>query len=366
MRSGTYSTLGTWTRTTVYTNGSPPVTTQGVRTSSSVTVGHDVIRKGDHKKPNAWSFHVIDSSSLSGTLRTVSSSRTVTEHGVLATGSGITQGNSVISIAQTRADRLALEDFYSKLSGDSDFGSNAAEGGSLKSSSQQVIQAADNVRNQAGTYGLKTIGKAWLAAQYVWKPACNDIYNAVSAITGQATRNGFKVVGKGSCTETFDPETISIGGFGFNAPVQGNVKARCRIVGKFRCNPAFDVVAQLTSFDPLVLAWNALPYSFVVDWFYNVGGYLQALEAAARYQSAFAGGGYKSSSYKCDSFISHHGASFSAPGVSTSCSSRYYKIGNNRTLLSSIPTPRPPRLNADLGSGTLLNAAALLASKLRF
>ncbi len=367
MEIPTVSTNGIRTSQTFYANGtsSPPNHTvvRKSRTSGSAAA----IRKGDHKKPNPWSFNVAESVSLSGLIRTTNPTSSNSTTGVLEASSGIDSSdfNPLITAASNAAHAACIEDFYSQLSGKSDLASSAAEGG-IKSGTQRMLQSADDVRRQAGTYGVRSIGRAWLAARYMWLPICGDIYNVVSAATGNMTRNGFKVKARGQQRLSFNQVTTTVRGAGFRFVPNGDVTYRVRMDARFVVNPTLDMVAQLTSLDPAVIAWNALPYSFVVDWFYNVGGYLANLEAAARYKSAFkATSGFRSDSYKVNAQISYSGGSYNASNVHGDFASSFVQKSCVRTVLTSIPLPRAPSLNVSLGSGTMLNAAALLASKLK-
>lgn len=361
----TESSFGVRTDTIYYNNGQVNTTETLIRKQSHSGSAAPII-KGDHVNPNNFSFLINDYVGLNGTITAQTSSYRQVLSGVLSNSPGISIQTADLDNVRNRAYAQALDSFYSQLEGMTDWASNAAEGG-IKRSAQQVVQAADNVRRGAGRYGLKTIGKAWLHAQYVWKPLLNDIYNTVQAVTGTATRKGFKAEGVGYAEAGLPPTTVTVSGVTFrNVRVGGSIKHRCRIRGRFVVNPWLDLAAQLTSLDPLVIGWNALPYSFVVDWFINVGGYLGQLEAAARYKSAFTSkGGFVSRSTLIDAHLSHHGAAVQS-GYTGSLSSSYTRKEMSRQTISGIPSPVRPSPNVKLGSGTMLNAAALLASKLSF
>lgn len=53
----------------------------------------------------------------------------------------------------------------------------------------------------------------------------------------------------------------------------GFERERRHILAMYQAQPN---LAPLMGFDPEVVLWNALPLSFVADWFLNIGGYLEA------------------------------------------------------------------------------------------
>lgn len=363
----TVSEFGTKTTQIFYNNGtsSPPEHTLVRKSTTSGSAGP--ILKGDHKSPKAWNFQVNTVKGLSGTVRYKNPSHTTVESGQLSNSPGLTYPVVNSDEIKARAYSSCLDSFYQQLSGVADIASSVAEGG-VGRSAQQVVQAADDVRRQAGSYGVKTFGKAWLHAQYVWKPLCSDIYAVVQAASGTMTRKGIRVKAQSTQTGSADAQTLSYGGYSFGkVPSRGVISHRIKMEASFVVNPSFDLLAQLTSLDPAVIAWNMLPYSFVVDWFYNVGGYLGQLESAALYKSAFrTQRSYVTYSEKTELAISHYGSAIGYPTINGQFSSTFVRKGMNRVPLGSIPLPLPPSLKVDLGSGTMLNAAALLASKLKF
>lgn len=368
MQTLNQKTYGTKTYQIFYNNGSTSTPTVTVVEASQVQVSPGVSRDGDKVGPNPWSYSVITEHNIHGQMTYVNPSSTTINTGYLATTAGISSATylAVLNQLDEEAYRDCLDNLYDRLKGVSDIASSFAEGG-IKKATKGVLQAADDVRRQAGTYGLKTIGKAWLAAQYVWKPLISDIYNLSEAAVGHLSRKGFRVRVYGYATCSSGVVPINIGGYNFNAKPLGNYSSRCMMDFRFKVNSSFDTLAQLTSMDPLVIAWNVLPYSFVVDWFYNIGGYLASLEAAARYKSAYvSNGGYISRTRLVSLMYQHQGASSNAPSVSASFNSSLQVKKFSRTIQSGLPLPLSPQFKVKLGSGTLLNAAALLASKLRF
>jgi hypothetical protein len=135
-------------------------------------------------------------------------------------------------------------------------------------------------------------------------------------------------------------------------------------------NPALASLAQAGITNPLEVAWELVPFSFVADWFFPVGAYLGSLDADFGW--SFKGGsvtrvmkrtvtGWSSFSrtaitpgmYGVD-------GSFSAPKAS------HYRAKMDRAVYASSPIPDLPRLEKDPVRGLRVgNAIALLAQAFR-
>jgi hypothetical protein len=121
--------------------------------------------------------------------------------------------------------------------------------------------------------------------------------------------------------------------------------------------------SRWASLNPIGIAWELMPYSFVIDWFLNVGGYLQNMETYLWNANKFRSG------YRTDfaAFEGFGAFSFPIPSGSTGTDQIDANIEGfrlTRQLLTHYPIPYLPRFQANLGSSRLLNGAALLAQLL--
>lgn len=365
MKNFSSSTNGVRDTYTYYSDGSVDHKTTLLRKQyESVVSGAMISNPGSD---NPWSFDILVDKSIEGQVTGYFPSYTQLLIGTLASSSGIIY-SSELDYARNQAFRKFTERLYGQIDGEVNLAVTIGESsrGKLKGSIQGTIQAADNVRRQAGHYGVKTVGKAWLAAQYLWKPLVSDIYNVVSEVSNQVVRKDFKISASATHVEPIDHlQTMFINGVSFpKVRVTGTASARVKACYKMRVNGQLDTLARMTSLDPAVIAWELLPYSFVVDWFYNIGGYLSQLETRARYSSAIRGG-YITRTQKVDANFHHSGKDttgkyFSGMGGTVS------RKQLTRQVTNAFPQPVTPQFECDLGAGTLLNAAALLASKLSF
>jgi hypothetical protein len=118
----------------------------------------------------------------------------------------------------------------------------------------------------------------------------------------------------------------------------------------------------LTSLNPASITWELTPFSFVFDWFLDVGGYLKNLESSLVTSSGWASG-FMTYGHKkvCNSEIKGSGKSLSS-GRYISGARKGSRIDTNGTrgVLVSPPAPRLPTFNSSFGASRLVTAAALL------
>ncbi len=134
---------------------------------------------------------------------------------------------------------------------------------------------------------LKTAGQMWLELQYGWKPLLMDNKGAMEALVDSdmkdTARYGANVHGRASDVTDYvdDRDGFFIDG---GCPCHYYCNVNTRYSAKVNLSYVMDSAplvqaAALGLTNPLELAWEELPYSFVADWFYPIGNYLRALDA---------------------------------------------------------------------------------------
>lgn len=107
---------------------------------------------------------------------------------------------------------------------------------------------------------------SWLELQFGWKPLLKDIYDSV-----QILQRDFPTA----------PVTGSATGSILSLPVYGGTASQIesvRIHGTLRItNPSLFLANQLGLINPVAVLWDAVPFSFVVDWFIPVNKFLNSL-----------------------------------------------------------------------------------------
>lgn len=136
----------------------------------------------------------------------------------------------------------------------------------------------------------KTLANHWLAYQYGWRPLLSDAKGLISiAETGpRDTAEGVRMRVRASATRTSTYQLVYDGQGASNLP-GGNTKLDGTLVAKasagllveFKPGQAGGASLGLGVYDPLLTAWELTPFSFVFDWFVDVGSYLESLSTLA-------------------------------------------------------------------------------------
>jgi len=124
----------------------------------------------------------------------------------------------------------------------------------------------------------------WLELQYGWKPLLSDVRGAAEKIAQTyAFQKPFEVHAKAEHlskrynVKFRDAPTISTR---TRMVFDASSSEKARVVLQYEMENDLAAALSTTGItDPALLAWELLPYSFVVDWFLPVGNYLQALGA---------------------------------------------------------------------------------------
>jgi hypothetical protein len=140
-------------------------------------------------------------------------------------------------------------------------------------------------------------------------------------------------------------------------------ETRCKIGLTYRLDSADRALLAQTGIDnPALLAWELLPYSFVVDWFLPVGNYLQSLTDFAGF--TFVDGWV---SYKTEQWftIEYTGKVTTGGGraIWRTGFGKRYQAEYRRDVLSSFPGANLPSFKNPIGGEPLarfLTAYSLL------
>lgn len=115
------------------------------------------------------------------------------------------------------------------------------------------------------------IAKTWLEYSFMWKPLVQDVLTFAEGI--QPIR-GQRIVGKEESSSSWvDP--LQSGDFtGYNTS-ERKVKVTC-VLEVTLDDPLAAVQAEMGLFQ-LGSLWNIMPFSFVVDWFFRIGAFIERL-----------------------------------------------------------------------------------------
>jgi len=222
---------------------------------------------------------------------------------------------------------------------------------------------------RAGWRGaVKGTGGLWLEYVYGLKPLLTDVYDAFQQIFKSAGERYVHVRSRGSEMDSQSQDwDIGFEGYSLDVRTVALRKRRCEFgVILHIPNSRLLELAGYTSLNPASIAWELTPFSFVVDWIVDIGGYIRNLENLALYHNTFHSG------YVTESVMITSNGSLSVDRtsglerffLSASGGSNLW-IYKRRSELLSLPTPRVPPVKVDLGVGQLQNAAALVSQLFR-
>jgi hypothetical protein len=213
---------------------------------------------------------------------------------------------------------------------------------------------------------VKPVGRGlasqWLGYQYGWKPLLSDIHGSVLALE-KAEKDNWMVTVKASSRE----KRTVYGREGADtyaaACIADHVQSRgCFVrIDAVPGNSAVATAASLGLTNPLQIAWELVPFSFVVDWFLPVGDYLNQFDSLLGWDIR----GYSMSSFnKTD---------WKWTGINTQVDSGGYTwhyernfvakrqvMSLTRTASLTVPFPFFPVIKDPVSKGHVANALALL------
>lgn len=332
---------------------------------------------GDFKKPNPQSFtHTIREKWHGSYIDETISNGKVT-HIYSETGQGLADyvaGVTWQGLSPTVYNK-ALNRLYDKLRGDIDVSIDLAESHKTKSMMRDTVKAMSNLAvtfRKMKRSNPRDWGNLWLEYTYGWKPLVSTIYGAGSKLMGPTPQGmGFLRVTASAWEQVIRGTFTRTGGWPDVPEVTYATQVcRCRFQVHYQLpSSVLTTLAGYTSLNPISIAWELTPYSFVVDWFVNFGGYLRDFENALLYRTAFLDGYYTEGSLgeaigqlKGVDVNPHFSANYHRATLDQSAYERVTR--KNRAILTSSPFPRPPKFDPHLGASRLISGAALLGQML--
>lgn len=212
------------------------------------------------------------------------------------------------------------------------------------------------------------LSRHWLAFQYGWKPLVQDAFGVADLLSKHSqeryvTKSEASATARETWTIPFTPATmVEIIHFRIT---------RVRMASVYRLDDmTTQVLAQTGISNPALLAWELLPWSFVIDWFTPVGNYLQALNAFAGFTFVQ---GWVSQKTKVTRLESRNGVKPKAWNgsswvqVNTFGSSTYEETLYERNVINSFPAVGALGFKNPIGGEPLARfaTAAALMQQLR-
>jgi len=196
---------------------------------------------------------------------------------------------------------------------------------------------------------LDTASDNWLAWQYGIRPLISDLAGSIEEY--------YKVRNNGLLIRRVSMKVPTLSQSGYTPLPQYDYGANswtCSLTGRLVCYAEFEdgagvynqTVYRLGFTNPALLIWELIPYSFVIDWFLQVGDFLSAAESIVGLKRV---GIHVSSKYTTITFSTIYGTTSSSN-----------EVVSKRTFYGSLPAPT---LNFGSGVGSwsrLLSGLALI------
>jgi hypothetical protein len=129
--------------------------------------------------------------------------------------------------------------------------------------------------NKKPSLSPEDISSRWLELQYGWKPLLNDVYQASKAY--EALTKGPRTYYYKTSTKRFVNFDGSVSPTNYSCLTRG--KLTQKILLEMKEDMTKDKPRSLGLEDPYTVAWELVPYSFVIDWFIPIGTYIAAANA---------------------------------------------------------------------------------------
>jgi hypothetical protein len=364
------------------TSGSPPSTTTST-TVQPVTGFQKILSNvasvdGNRRNPNPHRFKVRRIDYGGGVTMAGNSRNNTTVSGTQALPLSL---SATFTDLQSFTYNKCLSKVYEKIRGETDLSVDAfqaRQAGVMLN--QRFKQGRDVFMTKAPKAMLAIVDlikrmrrsnpRDWGAIRlewvYGWKPLAGSIYGAAENMILASAKSGSGVSGhpiRVSASEVSDWRVATFDTAPLGDPRTQEIEKifQCRITGFWALTTGgLNSVAGYTSLNPVSIAWELVPYSFVADWFVDIGGYLRNLESSLLYNSDFTGGYINERSKETIRESCQGGYTEWSVSVKGSTVTKEFQ----RKVLSTSPSPRPPSFNPKLGTERLINAASLLSQML--
>jgi hypothetical protein len=130
----------------------------------------------------------------------------------------------------------------------------------------------------------QAIADGWLELQYGWRPLLQDVYGAIEFVNNKQNRVlRQRVSASYSDDDTWGTATTDDGLF------TTSIKQKRKCSVKFTLyyavpNEFLKTLSEGGITNPALVAWELLPWSFVVDWFLPIGNFISSWDAVAGLQ----------------------------------------------------------------------------------
>jgi uncharacterized protein YjiS (DUF1127 family) len=137
----------------------------------------------------------------------------------------------------------------------------------------------DQVKGVVSRRGAKDTAGQWLELHFGWVPLVQDIYNAVNVLQGPLP--GCKARGKAGTSVSFSDNKGQGNWSTFVPQAQGFITIGADV---YLENANLALANRMGLINPATVAWELIPFSFLVDWFIPVGNFLNSFSDFVGYR----------------------------------------------------------------------------------
>lgn len=199
------------------------------------------------------------------------------------------------------------------------------------------------------------LSSLWLEAQYGWKPLLQDIHGAAAYIAERLENPDVQTVRVRSRKQLKDFYIESTNSTQVRL-LKPEVQVSRQVIARIKSvNQAS--LAGMT--DPLSVAWELTPWSFVVDWFLPVGDFINAATFGSAIDASYVVSTRKTQSWTGIAAVPGGGLVFSQGNLEA----RFKGTTLRREIMSSLPAalPKVKSLSESFSWMRAANATALLS-----
>lgn len=225
--------------------------------------------------------------------------------------------------------------------------------------------------SERGRFRSRSVPERWLQLQYGWKPLLYDVEGACKALEN-ASKESLRVTAKAGVSRDLSSDYFVTESTGYYAIIP--IKETCKVgvfvrIDALPGDPSLRALSSLGIANLGTIAWELVPFSFVVDWLLPIGDWIDSFDALLGYTSV-----------TCSvSTIIRRSASFSGSIPTTTVGSGVQQgdlsirstpsvrrdVYLVRQVPSGVPLPTLPRFKDPASLGHMANGLSLLATAFR-
>lgn len=356
----------------------PPRVSTGQRTCTDVNrLSCAGQIKGDFVHPNTYSYQKVNGSGLRGRAVYLDAA-TANSHDILVSVDGPcssildSPGLLYNQVPWTSAYNAAVSALSTKVRGDLDLSIDFFQWKQILKTANRIYDLTRTFqktwRNATKSKGpVKEAADLYLEWTYGVAPTLEELVQLTKKLQDKGSAGNALVHcrGRGSVKQKVTINgTIDV----WPRSTSASLVQKFAVDSSYRCQldvylkpelTKWNKLSEYASLNPVAWLYEATPYSFVLDWFWNFGGYMRSMETYILNTARFAYGSDTRSLRQVTSVI---GGTRYVSRFSWTPNGGYHDFrGMDRFVLTGFPVPHLPTLKTTLGARRMLNAAALLA-----